>query len=132
VKIDGRIKASSDPAFGSSSHLARAILTAIKHDERIRAVANIKYSKAILNAARRCGYKATFYDRRKEPADMKAKEGATLPWVIERAIEKTGSVPDLIYDIGDIGKEAMIRVFGRDAVDVANKVTNIAKQLLSH
>jgi hypothetical protein len=41
-------------------------------------------------------------------------------------------VPDLIYDLGDIGKEAMIRVFGRDAFDVANKVTSIAKQLLSH
>jgi len=132
VKIDGRIKASSEPAFGSSSHLARAVLTAMKHDERIRAVANIKYSKAILKAARRCGYKATFYDRRKEPAGLKSKEGATLPWVIERAIEKTGSVPDLIYDIGDIGKEPIIRVFGRDAVDVANKVTGIAKQLLRH
>jgi predicted fused transcriptional regulator/phosphomethylpyrimidine kinase len=130
VKIDGRIKASSEPAFGSSSHLARAVLTAMKHDERIRAVANMKYSKAILNAASRLGYTATFYDRRKEPANVKAREGASLPWVIERAIEKTGSVPDLVYDTGDIGKEAMIRVFGTDAFDVANKVTNIAEQLL--
>ncbi len=129
VKIDGRIRAISQPAFGASSHLARAVLTAMKHDERTRAVANIKYSKAILNAARRLGYKATFYDRRNEPAGAKAREGATLPWVIEQAIEKTGSVPDMVYDRGDIGKEPMIRVFGEDAVDVADKVMNIAKQM---
>ncbi len=129
VKIEGRIKPISQPAFGSSSHLASAVLTAMKHDERIRAVANIKYSKAILNAARIRGYTATFYDRRNEPAKVKAKEGATLPWVIERAIEKTGTVPDLIYDAGDIGKEPMMRVFGTDALDVADKVVKIAKQL---
>ncbi len=129
VKVDGRMKANSEPAFGSSSHLARAVLTAMKHDERIRAVANIKYSRAILNAARRCGYTATFYDRRNEPANMKAREGASLPWVIERAIEKTGSVPDLVYDTGDLGKESMIRIFGVDAADVADKVVSIAKQL---
>ena len=129
VKIGERMKASSPPAFGSSSHLARAVLTAMKHDERIRAVANIKYSNAILNAARRLGYTATFYDRKNEPADTKAREGASLPWVIERAIEKTGTVPDLVYDRGAIGKEPMIRVFGMDAAHVACKVMNIAKQL---
>ncbi len=129
VKIDGRIKASSQPAFGSSSHLARALLTAMKHDERIRAVANIKYSRAVLAAARRLRYSVTFFDRRSEPAILKAREGATLPWVIERAIEKTGAVPDMIYDTGDIGKEPMVRIFGIDAVDVAGKVVNVAKQL---
>ncbi len=129
VKIDGRMKASSQPAFGSSSHLARALLTAMKHDERIRAVANIRYSKAVLAAARRLGYSFTFFDRRSEPTSLKAREGATLPWVIERAIEKTGAVPDMIYDTGDIGKEPMVRIFGTDAVDVAGKVVNIAKQL---
>ncbi len=129
VKIDGRMKASSQPAFSSSSHLARALLTAMKHDERIRAVANIKYSKAVLAAARRLGYSVTFFDRRSEPSSLKAREGATLPWVIERAIEKTGAVPDMIYDTGDIGKEPMVRIFGIDAVDVAGKVVNIAKQL---
>ncbi len=129
MKIDGGMKASSQPTFGSSSHLARALLTAMKHDERIRAVANIKYSRAVLAAARRLGYSVTFFDRRSEPASSKAREGATLPWVIERAIEKRGAVPDMIYDEGDIGKESMARIFGTNAVDVAGKVVNIAKQL---
>ncbi len=129
VKVDGRLRASSPPAFGGSSHLARAVLKAMEYDERIRSVANIRYSERILEVARGRGYTVTFCDRKKEPAGIKEKEGATLPWVVERAIEEAGKVPDMIYDEGDIGKEPMIRVFGTDAVDVASKVVRIAKDL---
>jgi len=38
-------------------------------------------------------------------------------------------VPDVIYDRGDVGKEAMIRVLGADALDVAGKVLRLAEEL---
>jgi predicted fused transcriptional regulator/phosphomethylpyrimidine kinase len=31
-------------------------------------------------------------------------------------------VPDFIYDEGDVGKEPMIRVLGRDPIEVVQKV----------
>jgi hydroxymethylpyrimidine/phosphomethylpyrimidine kinase len=31
-------------------------------------------------------------------------------------------IPDFIYDEGDVGKEPMIRVLGRNPLDVAQKV----------
>jgi hydroxymethylpyrimidine/phosphomethylpyrimidine kinase len=34
-------------------------------------------------------------------------------------------VPDFIYDEGDIGKEPMIRVLGRDPLDVVTKVLKL-------
>jgi hydroxymethylpyrimidine/phosphomethylpyrimidine kinase len=128
VRLGGGVRASSQPAFGVSSHLARAVLKAMEYDGRIRSVANIKYTEEILRAAKNLGYTITFYDRRDEPVHIKEKEGATLPWIVEQATKKTGQVPDLIYDKGDIGKEPMIRVFGMDAVDVANKIIRIARE----
>jgi hydroxymethylpyrimidine/phosphomethylpyrimidine kinase len=35
--------------------------------------------------------------------------------------------PDLIYDEGDVGKEPMIRVLGRNPMEVVDKVIRIAK-----
>jgi hydroxymethylpyrimidine/phosphomethylpyrimidine kinase len=44
---------------------------------------------------------------------------------VKRAIESLGEIPDIIYDRGDIGKEAMIRIIGRNAEEVFNKIMKI-------
>ena len=36
-----------------------------------------------------------------------------------------GRVPDLVYHLGDWGKEPMILVFGRDSMDVVEKVRRL-------
>ncbi len=127
VRVGDRVKATSPPAFGASSHLARAIIKVMEYDQDARAMANIAYSEGAVEAARSRGYDVSFYDRRKEPTASKAREGGTLPWVIERAILTAGRVPDVIYDRGDVGKEAMMRISGRNALDVAKKVLSIAR-----
>jgi len=38
-----------------------------------------------------------------------------------------GETPDLIYDVGDVGKEAMIRILGRSAVEAVLKLVDILK-----
>ncbi|MEM4896275.1 MAG: thiamine-phosphate synthase family protein, partial [Ignisphaera sp.] len=40
--------------------------------------------------------------------------------------EKHGKPVDIVYDFGDVGKEPMIRIFGKDAIDVAKKIIAIA------
>ena len=119
------------PRFGASRHLARAILTVIKYDPKIRACINVKYDPKILNVARKLGLKISFYDRRLEPPEIKRKEGATIPWGVREAIKKVRTVPDIIYHLGDIGKEPMILILGEDAISVVKKLLSILKLLES-
>jgi predicted fused transcriptional regulator/phosphomethylpyrimidine kinase len=42
------------------------------------------------------------------------------------------TVPDIIYDHGTVGQEAMLWVLGQDAVEVARKVLLIRHDLLGH
>jgi hydroxymethylpyrimidine kinase/phosphomethylpyrimidine kinase len=126
VKIGKRVEAFRPPAFGASSHVASAVMKAMEFDGEVRAAANIRYSKEILEAAKRLGFVASLHDRRKEPKKVKETEGASVPWGVEKAIRSAGRIPDIIYDLGDWGKEPLIRVFGRDAVDVAKKIVRIA------
>jgi hydroxymethylpyrimidine/phosphomethylpyrimidine kinase len=40
---------------------------------------------------------------------------------VEEAIKAAGRVPDIVYDLGEVGKEPMIRVLGNSAMDVVEK-----------
>ncbi|MEM4657512.1 MAG: bifunctional hydroxymethylpyrimidine kinase/phosphomethylpyrimidine kinase [Candidatus Methanosuratincola sp.] len=125
----GRLKPASCPAFGGSRHVASAVLSAMRHDPGVRSAMNIRYSGDILRVLNDLGYSHSSYDRSKEPEEVKAAEGASIPWGIEEAIRAYGGVPDVIYHTGDWGKEPMMLVFGRDAVEVAMKAIRIAKRL---
>jgi hydroxymethylpyrimidine/phosphomethylpyrimidine kinase len=50
-------------------------------------------------------------------------------WGTEQAIKKAGRVPDVIFDRGAPGKEAMIRILGRSPIEVAESALRIAKTL---
>ncbi len=136
--IPGRIRragnrlaaAASCPEMGASSHLARAILEVMKRHPEVRAGVNILYTRKVLEAANRLGYKAAGYDRSMEPPEVKAREGATIPWGVGVALEKLGGVePDVIYHYGDWGKEPMAIIFGRTAVEAVGKVMSIATMI---
>ena len=129
VKYKNTVKASGPPEFGASFHLARILLKVLEYDPNIRSLMNIRYSPEIVKTFKRLGYSVSSFSRKDEPKKLKTIEGGTLPWGIEFAIKKVGRMPDIIYDVGDIGKEPMIRVFGKDAMDVANKIINVAGEL---
>ncbi|WP_070098532.1 bifunctional hydroxymethylpyrimidine kinase/phosphomethylpyrimidine kinase [Thermosulfidibacter takaii] len=117
------------PEFGASSHVARIVLTANKFDPEIRACMNIKYKKEWIEKLKQY-FNVSSFDRKKEPEEVKVKEGKTLDWGTEAAIKKFGDkIPDIIYDEGDVGKEPMIRVLGTNALDVVTKIENILKIL---
>ncbi len=52
-----------------------------------------------------------------------------MSWGTENAIKKLGYVPDVIYDKGGIGKEAMIRVLGKNPMDVVEKIRKLTYAL---
>jgi hydroxymethylpyrimidine/phosphomethylpyrimidine kinase len=129
VKIEDKVFALKNPMFGVSRHVARIVLKAMEYEEEFRAAMNIKYSKEVVETCKALGLTVSSFDRSEEPNEVKTVEGGSLPWGVGRAIEKIGKVPDVIYDLGDVGKEPMVRILGRNAVEVANKVLLIASKL---
>lgn len=122
VKVNDKPYLSGFPAPGGSEHVANFVLTAEKHDPRIRSGMNIRFSEEILGKCRELSLEISSFDRRGEPPDVK-----TMSWGAEKAIEKFGGVPDVIYDRGAVGKEPMLRILGEKATDVSEIALRIAK-----
>jgi hydroxymethylpyrimidine/phosphomethylpyrimidine kinase len=129
VKINDKVLALKSPVFGASRHVAKIVLKAMEYEKEFRAAMNIKYSKEVVETCKALGLTVSSFDRSEEPNEVKTVEGESLPWGVGRAVEKVGKVPDIIYDLGDVGKEPMVRILGRNAVEVVNKVLSIASKL---
>jgi hydroxymethylpyrimidine/phosphomethylpyrimidine kinase len=110
--------------FGASRHMANAILAYMSVDPSTRSVINIRFEQKILEICRSL-FRVSSYDRSKEPRSVKQKEGSTISWGTKDAlVRKPGA--DVIYHRGDIGKEPMITVFGKNPGHVADKIEQIA------
>lgn len=123
VRSDGA-RTVGDIDFGASNHIARVILTAMRFDEKMVGAMNIKYSPDILSVCKKLGFSIASFDRGDEPTGV-----STMDWGVEEAIQKSGRVPDVIYDVGAIGKEPMVRLLGKSAMEVAEKAVMICKCL---
>ncbi|MEM0445366.1 MAG: bifunctional hydroxymethylpyrimidine kinase/phosphomethylpyrimidine kinase [Nitrososphaerota archaeon] len=123
--VFGSLKAYEHPWVGASSHVADAVLTMMRYNPAIRAAMNIKYSEKVLDTAKEIGLSISSYDRAEEPKDIKAVEGMTIRWGVARAYESAGKVTDIIFHRGDWGKEPMITITGRNAVEVVKKLQRI-------
>jgi len=121
VKVRDKLKAVGPARFGASRHMANVILTVMRYDPEIRAAMNLHYDPELIEAFRRIGYKVAEFDRSREPTEIKHAEGKSLSWGAEEAIRTLGEVPDVIYDKGEVGKEPMIRVLGKNALEVIHK-----------
>ena len=128
-QIGEEIVVYKEPAFGASRHIARVILAAMRHKPHLRAAMNIRYSQATLDTCKKIGLQMAFFDRRQEPKDVKEREGSTLEWGTDQALLRFEGTPDLIYDEGEVGKEPMIRILGRNPMEVAEKIIRIKQNL---
>lgn len=129
IRFKDNIKTVGCPEFSASSHMARVVLAAMNHDQRIRSAMNIRYGKDVIEAAEKGELVIGTFSRTEEPEDIKKKEGSTLDWGTNYAIEQLGKVPDIIYDKGGISREAMVRVLGENPRDVIQKVEKIINRL---
>ncbi len=125
VAIGERAQPVGCPKFGASRHVTNVVLTAMRHDPRIRAAMNIKFEEKFLVKAASLGFKIGEFSREEEPPEIKAREGATIPWGVDLVCRRLGYVPDIIADRGEIGKEPMIRVLGMDAMEVVKKAIRL-------
>jgi hydroxymethylpyrimidine/phosphomethylpyrimidine kinase len=86
---------------------------------------NIRFSEGLIKKCEALGWKVGSFDRREEPDDIKQQEGSSLEWGTEQVLSKETVVPDIIFDRGDVGKEPMIRVLGRNPDEVVDKVLSL-------
>ncbi len=129
VRVGDGIAKVGDITFGASRHMASVVLEVMKFDPSIRAAMNIRYGEDVLGASRKLSLKMASFSRRDEPQEIREREGASLPWGVKNALESSGTVPDLICDEGGWGKEAMVRVLGRDPQEVVQKVLALSKEI---
>ncbi|MHA1669954.1 MAG: bifunctional hydroxymethylpyrimidine kinase/phosphomethylpyrimidine kinase [Promethearchaeota archaeon] len=112
--------------FGASDHTARLILSAKEFDNTINFVINLKYEqKWIQLISSRTDLKLQEFIREEQPDEIRNKEFSTMQWLIKNSIKKHGTIPDIIWDKGSIGKEPIIRLFGRNSKDMIAKLRKI-------
>jgi hydroxymethylpyrimidine/phosphomethylpyrimidine kinase len=124
IKSGGRGRLTGFPELGGSEHVANVVLTAMRFDPKIRAGLNIRFSPEILRACRKLGLTISTFDRSREPSGQK-----TMVWGTKQAIRKIGKVPQVIFDRGGVGKEAMVRLLGVSPAEVAALALRIAKEI---
>jgi hydroxymethylpyrimidine/phosphomethylpyrimidine kinase len=121
MSVGGKVTATGYPDFGASRHVARIILAASRADPGVLCAANLKFTDQSLRCVRELGLTSSTFDRTTEPEGV-----STMEWGTTEAIKAHGGVPDVIWDRGGIGKEAMIRVLGGDPRDVVDKIRSMA------
>jgi hydroxymethylpyrimidine kinase/phosphomethylpyrimidine kinase len=122
VRYGKTVKPVGPVELGASDHLRRALLKMQEFYPEVRAVINLRYSEELVEKAKKLGLKVSFYDRREEPKEVKRAERGTMEWGIESAVKRLGERPDVVYHLGDWGKEPMILVLGRNAKEVLKRV----------
>ena len=125
VRLGKSIVSVTGPAFGASKHIATVILTTMRYDYEFRSAMNIRFSEGLVQQCKDLGWKVCSFDRSDEPEAVKQQEGGSLEWGTERVLSKETTIPDIIFDRGDVGKEPMIRVLGRNPDEVVGKVLKL-------
>ena len=101
----------------------------MEFDKRKRAALNLKYSAEIVEACEAVGLTVSHYDRREEPEEIKRMEGMTTKWGAGEAVKRAGKTPDVIYHLGDWGKEPMVVLVGESATQVAGWAVRVMERL---
>jgi len=122
VRAGRKVHPSGCVKFGASGHIARVILAAMSFDPRARAAMNL--SLKALPACEALGLETAQFSRHEEPSGVD-----TMSWGTLRATAETGRLPDVIWDKGAPGKEAMLRLLGKSGTEVALQALRLARFL---
>jgi hydroxymethylpyrimidine kinase / phosphomethylpyrimidine kinase / thiamine-phosphate diphosphorylase len=123
IRIENTAVPASYIKFGVSTHVASAVIAYMSVNPDFRSAINIRFDKRIVDVCKSL-FSVASYDRTKEPKKIKRKEGSTVAWGILAALSKN-PIAEVIYHTGDVGKEPMICLFGRNPREVVNKIKAI-------
>jgi len=125
VKASRSVIVAGNLEYGGSRHVGSALLEMMSKFPTTRSAINIKFDKKFIKKAKAKKLLIKNYQRSDEPFKIKSKEGSTISWGIKGIIKDTKKAPDLVFHTGDIGKEPMIILFGKDPKDVLDKLAKI-------
>ena len=140
LAVDGRItvvdkhpKAAGKIKFGASSYMAYLILEIQKVNPEIRCAIDFANSPEMVDFlkdyCKEKGWIFSVIDRCLEPEAIRAQEGASTPWKVAEAIRAAGGkVPKIFYEIGAVGKEPVSILVGKDPLEVAEQICELAKR----
>jgi len=123
VKSGKDVVTAGEIVYGGSQHVGTAVIQVSKKFPEIRSGLNIKYDPKIISKAKKSKFTVLSYDRSKEPKKSKQKENSSISWGISNCINAKS--PDIIYHKGDIGKEPMILIFGKNPGEIIQKVSKL-------
>jgi hydroxymethylpyrimidine kinase / phosphomethylpyrimidine kinase / thiamine-phosphate diphosphorylase len=132
VRVGDNIHPVGSPRFGASRHVATMILAAMRVDPRYRSAMNIRYGEDVLQACQATNLRIAPLAHQPEPVEAQRRKGWSWFCAMAEALLGMGTIPDIAYDLGGVGQEAMVWVLGHDAVEVARKVLMIRHHLSSH
>ncbi len=124
IQEHGKPHAAGPCAFGADEDIARIVLTVMKFDPHMRCVATLRFSRNILLVIESLLLECTSFDPVSEPPGI-----STMDWGVASCCKQ--GVPDVCYDTGGKGKEAIIRLFGEDPIDVSNNIIMISNRIIN-
>ena len=113
--------------FGASSHVASAIIAYMSINPDFRSAINIRFDERIVDACKSL-FSVAGYDRAEEPKSIKRKEGSSVAWGVLAALSKNPRA-DVIYHTGDVGKEPMITLFGRNPAEILERIKRLLPKI---
>lgn len=113
--------------FGKPTHTARLLYAIIKKGINATTLINIRFKEEIIKILKDYGLDIVEVERDKEPEN--AIEGKTMQWIVDYVYENLRKVPNVIFDRGMKGKEAMIRIWTGDMQTLIDVLDYICKNL---
>jgi hydroxymethylpyrimidine/phosphomethylpyrimidine kinase len=124
INENGKPHAAGPGAFGGDEGTARVVLTVMKFDPLMRSAATLRFSKNTLMVIESLLLECTSFDRTREPPGI-----STMDWGVASCCKE--GVPDVCYDYGGTGKEAIIRFLGENPIDVTNNIIMISNRIIN-
>jgi thiamine-phosphate diphosphorylase len=124
IQEHGKPHSAGSCAFGADEDVARVVLTVMKFDPNMRCVAALRFSRNILMVLEGLLLECNSFDPASEPPGI-----STMDWGVASCCKE--GVPDVCYDYGGRGKEAIIRFFGEDPIDVTNNIIMISNRIIN-
>lgn len=122
IRVGGKPTLTGFPELGGSKHMATALLTVMEKNPQTQAAMNVRYWEGVEKACRKLGLAAGEFKRKEEPKGV-----MSMRWGMLKAMEKTAA-PQVIFDRGGPGKEAMVRIFGRDPFEVVELALKLGRE----
>ncbi|MCY0859112.1 MAG: bifunctional hydroxymethylpyrimidine kinase/phosphomethylpyrimidine kinase [Sulfolobaceae archaeon] len=121
---DTKVIVNHPPVFGNPTHTARLLLSIISKGVNADSLINIRYDEKHITCLKEYGLDVIEVNREIEP---EVREGTSMEWIINYVSENYGKIPNVIYDKGKKGKEAMIRIWSsniEELIDILDSLVD--------